>query len=258
MRTLALLALPLALLAEDAAPRASRLRVAWWDPPANNAQPVLTLAPVGAKPREFSPQVMNFGTEARCLGETAEFLVRRVERDPKTGKETVRWDPFASTPLPAGDDTLGVIMVADALGRQAQCRAFHLGDAGFPLGTVRLVNLTNRGMELSLDGKGLRVAAGGIGTHPRAFAKPEVAEVGVRAVVNGEARPVFSTKGEFANTFRLALFIVETPGTNPPQFEVRTVVDFPQPETPGKPGADESAGKAKSSAAAAEHGARGR
>lgn len=232
VRHLILLSLPLAALAADE--RSCRLHIAWWNPPSNNAQPVLTLGPAGAKPREFSPQVMNFGTVAHCVGDTAEFLLKRTERDPKTGKETVTWEPFASAPLPQGDDTLGVVMIADAAARHGQCRAFPLGETSFPLGTVRLVNLTNREMQLSLDGKGVRIPAGGSGTHPRTFKKPEVAEVGVRVAVDGEARPVFSTKGEFAGTFRLALFIVETPGTNPPQFEVRTVMDYPQPETAPK------------------------
>lgn len=189
---------------------------------------------------------MNFGTIAHCVGDTAEFLVKRVERDPKTGKETINWEPFANAQLPRGDDTLGVVMVADGAVRQGQCRAFPLGETSFPLGTVRLVNLTNREMQLSLDGQGVRIPAGGNGTHPRAFKKPEIAEIGVKVAIDGEARPVFSTKGEFAGTFRLALFIIETPGTNPPQFDVRTVVDFPQPEekatdakkagaAPGKP-----------------------
>lgn len=248
MRHFILLILPLAVFAEDTAQRSCRLRIAWWDPPANNAQPVLTLGPASAKPREFIPQVMNFGTEALCTGDTAEFLIKRTERDPKSGKETIIWEPFASTRLPRGDDTLGVIMVADGAIKKGQCRAFPLGEAGFPLGSVRLVNLTNREMMLSLDAKGIGVPAGGTTTHPRTFSKPEVAEIGVKVAVDGEVRPVFSTKGEFAGTFRLALFILETPGTNPPQFETRTVLDFPQPDsTPkgtnpagAKPGASDS------------------
>lgn len=248
MRHLILLTLPLAVLAQDAAQRSCRLRIAWWDPPANNTQPVLTLGPAGAKAREFTPQVMNFGTEALCTGDIAEFLIKRTERDPKTGKETVRWEAFATAQLPRGDDTLGVVMVSDQAVSKAQCRAFPLGETGFPWGSVRLVNLTNRELMLSLDGKGIGIPAGGSGTHPRSFKKPEVAEIGVKVAVDGEIRPVFSTKGEFSGAFRLALFIIETPGTNPPQFETRTVIDFPQPEispkvanpASTKPGAGES------------------
>jgi len=240
MRNLALLLLPLALLGEDA-PRSCKLKLAWWNAPEAATPPVLALGPDVRNPSEFAPQVMNFTTEARCLGDVAEFLIKRVSKDPKTGKEIVSWEPFASVPLPPGEDTLGVIMIADANVRQGQGRAFHLGADRFPLGSIRLINLTGRELMLGLDGKAVGVAPGNVTTHPRVFKKAEVAEVSVAASINGEPRPVFTTKSEFSGAFRLVLFVAEIPGSNPPKFEVRTIVDFPQPEA--KPAKADPTGK---------------
>lgn len=241
MRALPILLLPLALLAEDA-PRSCTLRLAWWSAPAANTPPVLAIGPDVRNPSELAPQVMNFTTEARCLGDVAELLIKRVSKDAKTGKDVVSWDPFASVPLPKGEDTLGVIMIADANVRQGQGRAFHLGTERFPMGSIRLINLTGRELMLGLDGQGVRVAPGNVATHPRLFRKPEVAEVSVAASVNGEPRPVFTTKSEFSGAFRLVLFVAEIPESNPPKFEVRTIVDFPQPDP--KPAKVDPAGKA--------------
>lgn len=229
MRALTLTLLPLALLAEDA-PRSCKLKLAWWNAPAASTPPVLALGPDLRNPSEFAPQVMNFTTEARCLGDVAEFLIKRVSKDAKTGKDVVSWEPFASVPLPPGEDTLGVVMIADANVRHGQGRAFELGAERFPMGSIRLINLTGRELMLGLDGQGLRVAPGNVATHPRLFKKAEVAEVSVAASINGEPRPVFTTKSEFSGAFRLVLFVAEIPESNPPRFEVRTVVDFPQPD----------------------------
>ena len=228
MRTLPLLILPLGLLAAE--DRVCTLKLAWWDPPSTIPGPTLSLASDGEH-RGFSPEVMNFGIEARNVGDTASFLVRQVTKDPKTGKETVAWLPFANVALPQGDDTLGVVLITDAAGRSGGGRAFSLGPASFPLGSVRLVNLAEHELVLGIEGKGVRVPAGSVATHPRIFAKPTVAEIGVVAVVNGQAEPVFSTKSEFSDRYRLALFIVEIPGSQPPRFDVRTILDYPQPET---------------------------
>lgn len=229
-RTLLLALTPLFLLADEPQPRSCRLKVAWWDAPTAAVPPVLALGPDFKSPKEFAPQVMNFGTEAHCLGDTAEFALKRVDRDPRTGKEIVSWDPFATVSLPVGDDTLGVVMITDASGKRGQGRAFHLGETKFPLGTVRLVNLTGRQLMLGLDGTGVQVAPGLVGTHPHVFGKREVAEIGVMALVDGEPRPVFSTKSEFSGLYRLVLFVAEIPKSDPTRFEVRTVIDFPQPE----------------------------
>lgn len=238
MRAATLLLLPLgALAAED---RTCTLKLAWWDPPATIPGPTLALGSDGEH-RGFSPEVMNFGTEARNVGDTASFLVKQVTKDPKTGKETIEWLPFANVALPRGDDTLGVVLITDAAGRNGSGRAFSLGPASFPLGSIRLVNLAEHELMLGIEGKAVRVPAGSVATHPRTFAKPEVAEISVVAAVNGQPAPVFSTKSEFSNRYRLALFIVEIPGSQPPRFEVRTIMDYPQPEPPppaGKPAAN--------------------
>lgn len=227
MRLPALL-LPLAALAADE--RACTLKVAWWNAPVSGMPPVLTLEANSRNPREFAPQVMNFGTEVRCAGNVASFAIKRVSKDAKTGKDVVTWEPFSTVPLPPGDETIGVVMISDAGMRQGQARAFQMGEASFPLGSVRLVNLTGRELLLLLDGQPARAAPGGTTTHPRVFRKTQVAEIGVVAWVKQEAQPVFTTKSEFSPLYRLVLFVVETPGSNPPQFEVRTMVDFPQPQ----------------------------
>lgn len=223
-----LLLLPLAALAADE--RACTLKLAWWDAPAANPPPVLSLGSE-SEHRGFSPQVLNFGTEARNLGDVANLLVRETTKDPRTGKDVVTWAPFASVPLPGDDDILGVILISDPAGKRGSGRAFSLGPGRFPLGSIRLVNLTGRELLLGLDGRSVRVAAGSVATHPKIFAKPEIAEVSVTAGVNGEAQPVFTTKSQFSGLYRLAIFVVEIPGSNPPRFETRTVIDFPQPET---------------------------
>lgn len=222
-----LLLLPLAATAADE--RVCTLKLAWWDAPATIPGPTLTLGSDGEH-RGFSPEVMNFGIEARNVGDIANFLVKRTTRDPKTGKETVEWTPFATVPLPRGDDTLGVVLITDAAGQHGGGRAFSLGPTSFPLGSIRLVNLAEHELMLGIEGKVVRVPAGSTATHPRTFAKPEVAEIGVAALVNGQPEPVFSTKSEFSDRYRLALFVVEIPGSQPPRFEVRTILDYPQPQ----------------------------
>lgn len=244
-RLLPLLLLPLAALAEGE--RACTLRLAWWDAPAAVPPPVLGLGSESER-RGFSPEVMNFGIEARNLGEVANLLVRETTRDPRTGKEVHTWSPFASVPLPPGDDTLGVVLISDAAGKRGTGRAFSLGTGRFPLGSVRLVNLTGRELLLGLDGRGVSVGPGAAATHPKVFGKPEVAEVTVVANLPEGPQPVFSTKSQFSSLYRLALFIVEIPGSNPPRFETRTVLDYPQPEPPKPP----TAGPAKPGAAPAK------
>lgn len=228
-----LLALPLGLGAQQE--RNCLLRVAWWDPPASTPGPTLAVGGE-TEPRAFSPQVMNFVAEVRHIGgDVASLLVKEVARDER-GREVVRWNPFGSVALPRGEDTLGVVLIGDASGKRGAGRAFPLGNTAFPMGSVRLVNLSNREMLLGISGRGARVPAGGAVTHPRAFSKPEVAEVTVLASVNGGQQPVFSTKSQFSDLYRLVVFVVEVPGSEPARFEVRTIVDHPQPE-PEKPDA---------------------
>lgn len=236
-----LLTLPLGLGAQQE--RTCLLKVAWWDPPATTPGPTLALGSE-ADPRVFSPQVMNFVTEIRHVGgDVATLLVKEVTKDER-GKDVVRWNPFGNVSLPGGEDTFGVVLISDAAGKRGAGRAFPLSNTAFPLGSVRLVNLSNREMLLGISGRGARVPAGGTVTHPRAFSKPEIAEVTVLASVNGEQQPVFSTKSQFSNLYRLVVFVIEVPGSEPSRFEVRTIVDHPQPEpekpaekTPAKPGA---------------------
>lgn len=245
---LALLLLPIAALAEGE--RVCTLKLAWWDAPAATPPPVLALGSE-SEHRGFSPEVMNFGTEARNLGEVANLLVRETTKDPRTGKDVHTWSPFASVPLPSGDDTLGVVLISDPAGKRGSGRAFSLGTGRFPLGSIRLVNLTGRELLLGLDGRGVTVGPGAAATHPKVFGKPEVAEITVVAALPEGQQPVFSTKSQFSSLYRLAIFIVEIPGSNPPRFETRTVMDYPQPEpkpaTPGaaKPGASTPATPAK-------------
>jgi len=224
----ALLTIPPALAGQQE--RACLLRVAWWDPPASAPGP--TLAVGGEKdPRPFSPQVMNLVTEVRHVGgDVANLMVREVTKDEK-GREIVRWNPFGEVALPRGEDTFGVLLLSDASGKRGTGRAFPLGNTAFPMGSVRLVNLSNREMLLGIAGRGVRVPPGGAVTHPKAFAKPEVAEVTVLASVGGGQQPVFSTKSQFSDLYRLAVFVIEAPGSDPARFEVRTIVDHPQPET---------------------------
>lgn len=223
--------------------RTCLLRVTWWDPPSTVPGPTLALGSE-AEPRPFSPQVMNFLTEIRHVGgDVANLLVKEVAKDER-GREVVRWAPFGNVALPRGEDTLGVVLVADASGKRGGGRAFPLSNTGFPMGSIRLINLSNREMLLGVSGRGTRVPAGGTVTHPRAFGKPEIAEVTVLATVDGERRPVFSTKSQFSDQYRLAVFVIEVPGSEPARFEVRTIVDFPQPEPPAKPAATKPAAPA--------------
>lgn len=227
-----LLALPLGLGAQQE--RTCLLRVAWWDPPASTPGPTLALGSE-ADPRAFSPQVMNFVAEVRHVGgDIANLLVKEVTKDER-GKDVVRWNPFGNVALPRGEDTFGVVLISDAAGKRGAGRAFPLSNTAFPMGSVRLVNLSNREMLLGISGRGARVPAGGTVTHPRAFSKPEIAEVTVLAAVNGEQQPVFSTKSQFSDLYRLVVFVIEVPGSDPARFEVRTIVDYPQP-APEKPG----------------------
>lgn len=220
---------PLALSAQQE--RSCNLRFAWWDAPSTTPGPTLALG-TEADPRSFNPQVMNFVTEARHVGgDVANLLVKEVTKDEK-GKEVVRWNPFGTVPLPRGEDTFGVLLISDAAGKRGAGRAFPLSNTAFPMGSVRLVNLSNREMLLGISGRGARVPAGGTVTHPKAFAKPEIAEVTVLAAVGGEQQPVFSTKSQFSNLYRLVVFVIEVPGSEPARFEVRTIVDYPQPEPP--------------------------
>ena len=239
MRHLALYLLPLAGLAAEE--RSCTLKFAWWDAPRTTPQPVLALA-CETEPKPFSPQVMNFTTEARNIGDAAHLLVRQMTKDPKTGKETVEWVPFGDVALPPGDNTLGVVLITDDSGKRGAGRAFPLGSGNFPLGSIRLVNLTNQDVLLGLGGRALRIPAGAAATHPKVFGKPEIAEISVMAALSDKTVPVFSTKSEFSSLYRLVLFVAEIPNTEPPRFEVRTVVDFPQPEPkpagkPSEPGA---------------------
>jgi len=223
--------------------RTCLLRVTWWDPPATVPGPTLALGAEG-EPRPFSPQVMNLLTEVRHVGgDVANLLVKEVTKDER-GREVVSWAPFGNVALPRGEDTLGVVLVSDASGKRGGGRAFPLSNTGFPLGSIRLINLINREMLLGVAGRGARVPAGGTVTHPRAFGKPEIAEVTVLATVDGERRPVFSTKSQFSDQYRLAVFVIEVPGSDPARFEVRTIVDFPQPEPPAKPAAGKPAAPA--------------
>lgn len=234
-----LLSLPLVLGAQQE--RSCLLKVAWWDPPATTPGPTLAVGSE-ADPRVFSPQVMNFVTEVRHVGgDVANLLVKEVTKDER-GKDVVRWNPFGNVSLPSGEDTFGVVLISDAAGKRGAGRAFPLSNTAFPMGSVRLVNLSNREMLLGISGRGARVPAGGTVTHPRAFSKPEIAEVTVLASVNGEQQPVFSTKSQFSNLYRLVVFVIEVPGSDPSRFEVRTIVDYPQPE-PEKP-AEKSPAKA--------------
>jgi hypothetical protein len=223
----ALLLAPLGLVAQQE--RTCLLRVAWWDPPATTPGPTLAVGD-GNEPRTFSPQVMNFATEVRHVGgDVASLRVKEVTKDEK-GKEVVRWNPFGNVALPRGEDTFGVVLTSDAAGKRGGGRAFPLSNTSFPLGSIRLVNLSNREMTLGISGRGARVPAGGTVTHPRVFAKPEIAEVTVLAAVGGEPQPVFSTKSQFSDLYRLVVFVIEVPGSEPARFEVRTIVDYPQPE----------------------------
>jgi len=109
------------------------------------------------------------------------------------------------------------------------------------MGSVRLVNLTNRQLLLGMDNRTIAVSPGNTGTHPKVFHKAEISEITVVANIEGETRPVFTTKSEFSNLFRLILFVVEVQNSDPVRFEVRTIIDFPQPETkvqPSKPATD--------------------
>lgn len=231
-----LLLAPLGLAAQQ--DRSCTLRFAWWDAPATTPGPTLALGSE-EDPRAFNPQVMNFVTEARHVGgDVARLMVKEVTKDER-GKEVVRWNPFGTVALPQGDDTFGVLLITDAAGKRGAGRAFPLSNTAFPLGSIRLVNLSNREMLLGISGRGARVPAGGTVTHPRSFAKPEIAEVTVLAAVNGEQQPVFSTKSQFSDLYRLVIFVIEVPGSDPARFEVRTIVDYPQPEAkaPAAPGA---------------------
>lgn len=232
----ALLALlPLALGAQ--AERTCTLRFAWWDAPATTPGPTLALGSE-KDPRAFNPQVMNLVAEVRHVGgDMANLLVKEVSKDER-GREIVRWNPFGTVALPQGEDTFGVLLITDAAGKRGAGRAFPLSNTAFPLGSIRLVNLSNREMLLGISGRGARVPAGGTVTHPRAFTKPEIAEVTVLAAVNGGQQPVFSTKSQFSDLYRLVVFVIEVPGSDPARFEVRTIVDYPQPESkaPAAPG----------------------
>jgi hypothetical protein len=232
----ALLALlPLALGAQ--AERTCTLRFAWWDAPATTPGPTLALGSE-KDPRAFNPQVMNLVAEVRHVGgDMANLLVKEVSKDER-GREIVRWNPFGTVALPQGEDTFGVLLITDAAGKRGAGRAFPLSNTAFPLGSIRLVNLSNREMLLGISGRGARVPAGGTVTHPRAFAKPEIAEVTVLAAVNGGQQPVFSTKSQFSDLYRLVIFVIEAPGSDPARFEVRTIVDYPQPpsKAPAAPG----------------------
>jgi len=239
-----LLLAPLGLVAQQE--RTCLLRVAWWDPPATTPGPTLALGD-GNEPRTFSPQVMNFATEVRHIGgDVASLRMREVTKDDK-GRDVVRWNPFGDVALPRGEDTFGVVLLADAAGKRGAGRAFPLSNTAFPMGGVRLVNLSNREMLLGISGRAARVPAGGTVTHPRTFAKPEIAEVTVLAAVGGEQQPVFSTKSQFSDLYRLVVFVIEVPGSEPARFEVRTIVDYPQPDpkplVPATPAAKAPAGR---------------
>jgi hypothetical protein len=239
MRTLLFL-FPLLAFAEEAE-RTCTLKLAWWDAPATIPGPTLALASDGAEPKPFSPQVMNFTTTARNRGDVANLVVKEISKDPKAGKDAITWNPFASINLPKEDDTLGVILLTDAAGKKGSGRAFALGANNFPMGSVRLFNLTNRQLLLGMDNRTIAVSPGNTGTHPKVFQKAEISEITVVANIEGETRPVFTTKSEFSNLFRLILFVVEVQNSDPVRFEVRTIIDFPQPETkvqPSKPATD--------------------
>lgn len=222
--------------------RTCTLHVTWWDAPATTPGPTLALGSED-NPRAFSPQVMNFVSEIRHVGgDVANLLVKEVTKDEK-GKEVVRWNPFGNVSLPRGEDTFGVVLISDAAGKRGAGRAFPLSNNNFPMGSIRLVNLSNREMILGISGRGARVPAGGTVTHPRAFSKPEIAEVTVLAAVSGEQQPVFSTKSQFSELYRLVVFVIEVPGSEPARFEVRTIVDYPQPKPKLEPKAGEAGAK---------------
>ena len=221
---------PLIAFAQEAE-RTCMLKLAWWDAPTTIPGPTLALASDGAEPKPFSPQVMNFTTTARNRGDVANFLVKEVVKDPKAGKDAITWNPFASVSLPKDDDTLGVILLTDTAGKKGGGRAFSLGANNFPMGSVRLVNLTTRQLLLGMDNRTIAVSPGNTGTHPKVFQKAEISEITVVANIQGEAKPVFTTKSEFSGLFRLILFVAEVQNSDPVSFEVRTIVDFPQPET---------------------------
>jgi hypothetical protein len=241
MRTLLFL-FPLIAFAEEAE-RTCTLKLAWWDAPTTIPGPTLTLASDGSEPKPFSPQVMNFTTTARNRGDVANLLVKEITKDPTTGKDVIAWNPFASVNLPKGDDTLGLILLTDAAGKKGAGRAFSLGSSNFPMGSIRLINLTNRQLLLGMDNRTVSVAPGNVVTHPKIFQKPEVSEITVVASVQSEAHPVFTTKSEFSGLFRLVLFVTEIPNSDPVRFEVRTIVDFPQPETKVQPAKSAPASK---------------
>lgn len=229
MRTVFFL-FPLIAFTQEAE-RTCTLKLAWWDAPATIPGPTLALASDGAEPKPFSPQVMNFTTTARNRGDVANLVVKEISKDPKAGKDTITWNPFASVNLPKGDDTLGVILLTDTAGKKGAGRAFSIDPTKFPMGSVRLVNLTNHQLLLGMDGRTVLATAGNTVTHPRIFQKVEISEITVVANIQGEAKPVFTTKSEFSGLFRLIVFVNEVADSNPVSFEVRTIIDFPQPET---------------------------
>jgi hypothetical protein len=188
MRTLLFL-FPLAAFAQEAE-RTCTLKLAWWDAPATIPGPTLALASDGAEPKPFSPEVMNFTTTARSRGDVANLVVKEISKDPKAGKDTITWNPFASVNLPKGDDTLGVILLTDTAGKKGAGRAFSLGANNFPMGSVRLVNLTNRQLLLGMENRTIAVSPGNTGTHPKVFRKVEISEITVVANIEGEAKPV--------------------------------------------------------------------
>jgi hypothetical protein len=233
MRTVFFL-FPLITFAQEAE-RTCTLKLAWWDAPATIPGPTLALASDGVEPKPFSPQVMNFTTTARNRGDVANLVVKEISKDPKAGKDIITWNPFASVNLPKGDDTLGVILLTDTAGKKGAGRAFSIDPTKFPMGSVRLVNLTNHQLLLGMDGRTVLATAGNTVTHPRIFQKVEISEITVVANIQGEAKPVFTTKSEFSGLFRLIIFVNEVADSNPVRFEVRTIIDFPQPETKVQP-----------------------
>ncbi len=192
--------------------RSCKLRLAWWEAPENPPE----LALQQDKDRTpFSPDIMSLSYIIEYRGEPNAVILKKTltaELD-KAGKPIVAWLPYCTIAVGAADTDLAVLLFPDEKRGIAQTRVFDFSQAGFPFGTVQLVNFTSARVAVAIDGATFVANSRGVARCPKVFTQRTVSSFKMAvAEPSGEQKVLRSTTMVFRPTARLLLFALENPG----------------------------------------------
>ena len=228
------------------------LNITWWQDPVIKDGERLELGVYVDKAFEpIAVQTMTIGFPFKYAGGPEVVIGRRTkvtETDAK-GKTTTteKWLPYANLTIGETDTELLVLLIPSPSKPLATVRSFDISTAGFPYGSIMLLNYSKSKVGCLLDGKAFYADPGKRSRNPVPFTQRQVVNFRMGALdKEGALHQLVSSPMIVDGNARRIYFISETPGVeDDARFRIDALVDHaedhPKPQDNVDPKPDKKA-----------------